>query len=532
MKWFLTQSIWTILLSFLLGALLTWLWYRSRYRKVERSWSTPDVRPTLSGDIEQRDVQLTALRADVAKRSTEISDEQTALAAQSNTLRGERDTNARLLSERDAQLAKLTADHQSALAALRDDHTKAIADLQSTHALTLGTAKKDHEQAMTTLVSSREASDTGAAQQLALLRHERDRAESDLRHRAETAEGELGRIRGELDLAQHRISEQTEGLRGEIEQHVEQIALSKRAADSAQADIARLRAEVDGLRGQMANERVTHQGLAAGFSTLQAAHAALQTTHNDLQSAHDGLQAERQSFVSSGEQSNEELVRLRAQVAAGRESSTELEGLRTRISDRDAEIERLRGRVVDDFERLEGVGPAFHRALHADGIRTYEQLRDADEPRLREAVQKAGLNFAPSLPSWSRQAGYLAAGDDAAHLEYTNDLIAGRDPESAPPTSTVDPEGVDGPDTPLDDLERIEGIGPKISASLQSVGVRSFARLSVAPQTRLRQALEQSGLNYAPSLPTWSEQARLLAAGDVEGFLALVDRLIAGREAK
>ena len=447
---------------------VTWLKAELEALKTSHSRELADVRATLSGDIEQRDVQLAALRADVAKRSTEISDEQTALAAQSKTLRGERDTNARLLSERDAQLAKLTADHQSALAALRDDHTKAIADLQSTHALTLGTVKKDHEQAMTTLVSSREASDAGGAQQLASLRHERDRAESDLRHRAETAEGELGRIRGELDLAQRHISEQAEGLRGQIEQHVEQTASSKRAADSAQADITRLRAEVDGLRGQMANERVTHQGLAAGFSTLQAAHAALQTTHNDLQSAHDGLQAERQSFVSSGEQSNEELVRLRAQLAAGRESSTELEGLRTRISDRDAEIERLRGRAVDD----------------------------------------------------------------AAHLEYTNDLIAGRDPESAPPASTVDPEGVDGPDTPLDDLERIEGIGPKISASLQSVGVRSFARLSVAPQTRLRQALEQSGLNYAPSLPTWSEQARLLAAGDVEGFQALVDRLIAGREAK
>ena len=83
-----------------------------------------------------------------------------------------------------------------------------------------------------------------------------------------------------------------------------------------------------------------------------------------------------------------------------------------------------------------------------------------------------------------------------------------------------------------DDLQRIEGIGPRIDQALQNSGINTFRDVSRASEQRLRAALEASGLSFAPSLTTWAEQATLLARGDEEGFKALTARLIAGRREK
>jgi 3',5'-cyclic-AMP phosphodiesterase len=81
-----------------------------------------------------------------------------------------------------------------------------------------------------------------------------------------------------------------------------------------------------------------------------------------------------------------------------------------------------------------------------------------------------------------------------------------------------------------DDLERIEGIGPKIGDALGVARIDTFAKLERASDAELRAALEHSGLRFTPSLSTWAEQAGFLARGDEEGFRALTDRLVAGRD--
>ncbi len=83
-----------------------------------------------------------------------------------------------------------------------------------------------------------------------------------------------------------------------------------------------------------------------------------------------------------------------------------------------------------------------------------------------------------------------------------------------------------------DELERIEGIGPKIGAALRASGVTTFERLSTAGETELRASLSFAGIRLAPSVATWGEQARLLAAGNEEGFRKLTDALVAGRKVK
>ncbi len=108
------------------------------------------------------------------------------------------------------------------------------------------------------------------------------------------------------------------------------------------------------------------------------------------------------------------------------------------------------------------------------------------------------------------------------------------EPAAAPVTAQVPapvpttPEAVRA-DAP-DDLTRIEGVGPKIGAALVAAGLTTFASVAEATEYELRAALTAAKLRFAPSLPTWGKQARLLADGDEEGFVALTERLVGGRE--
>ena len=81
-----------------------------------------------------------------------------------------------------------------------------------------------------------------------------------------------------------------------------------------------------------------------------------------------------------------------------------------------------------------------------------------------------------------------------------------------------------------DDLERIEGIGPKIAQLMHAAGIATFAQLAAAPVERLREILAAAGPNFATHDPgTWPEQAALAAKGDWTAFKALTDELIAGK---
>ena len=85
-------------------------------------------------------------------------------------------------------------------------------------------------------------------------------------------------------------------------------------------------------------------------------------------------------------------------------------------------------------------------------------------------------------------------------------------------------------DVEPDNLQRIEGIGPQMSAALNGAGIRTYQQLANASEAALRNAIEAAGLRFAPSLVTWSRQARLLAEGDEDGFADLTRRLVAGRD--
>jgi predicted flap endonuclease-1-like 5' DNA nuclease len=82
--------------------------------------------------------------------------------------------------------------------------------------------------------------------------------------------------------------------------------------------------------------------------------------------------------------------------------------------------------------------------------------------------------------------------------------------------------------TPPDDLEIIEGIGPKIAALLNEAGISTFEALAETDAARLVQILTDGGIRLADPA-TWGEQARLAAAGDEDGLKALQENLKGGR---
>lgn len=79
-----------------------------------------------------------------------------------------------------------------------------------------------------------------------------------------------------------------------------------------------------------------------------------------------------------------------------------------------------------------------------------------------------------------------------------------------------------------DDLEHIEGIGPKISGLLRAAGITTFAQLAASDVSRLEQIVMGAGITIADPA-TWPEQARLAAAGRWNELEVLQEELKGGR---
>ncbi len=79
------------------------------------------------------------------------------------------------------------------------------------------------------------------------------------------------------------------------------------------------------------------------------------------------------------------------------------------------------------------------------------------------------------------------------------------------------------------DLTKIEGIGPKISATFNAAGINSYAELAATPVEDLRKILADAGVGADPT--TWPQQAELAAEGKWDALTELQDKLEGGRTA-
>jgi predicted flap endonuclease-1-like 5' DNA nuclease len=89
-----------------------------------------------------------------------------------------------------------------------------------------------------------------------------------------------------------------------------------------------------------------------------------------------------------------------------------------------------------------------------------------------------------------------------------------------------------GTNVKMDDLEVVEGIGPKIAELLRGNGIATWAQLASSDPAQLRTILDAGGSQYRIADPqSWPEQARLLNGGQWSEFKTLTDQLDAGRYA-
>jgi predicted flap endonuclease-1-like 5' DNA nuclease len=80
-----------------------------------------------------------------------------------------------------------------------------------------------------------------------------------------------------------------------------------------------------------------------------------------------------------------------------------------------------------------------------------------------------------------------------------------------------------------DDLEAIEGIGPKIAELMRAAGITTFSQLAVTPMDKIVSILDAGGPRFKLANPgTWAEQASLAANNDWVGFDKIKKELVAG----
>jgi large subunit ribosomal protein L21 len=80
-----------------------------------------------------------------------------------------------------------------------------------------------------------------------------------------------------------------------------------------------------------------------------------------------------------------------------------------------------------------------------------------------------------------------------------------------------------------DDIELVEGIGPKIAKVLSDNGITTFAQLADAQPEAMAAMLKVSGGRFGlASTDTWPQQAALLRDGKMDEFKRLTDELVGG----
>lgn len=81
----------------------------------------------------------------------------------------------------------------------------------------------------------------------------------------------------------------------------------------------------------------------------------------------------------------------------------------------------------------------------------------------------------------------------------------------------------------VDDLIRIEGIGPKVADAFNAAGITTFAALAKSRVEDIQKILTEAGLKMM-NPEGWIDQAKLAAKGDWKGFEKLQAELKGGRK--
>ena len=191
---------------------------------------------------------------------------------------------------------------------------------------------------------------------------------------------------------------------------------------------------------------------------------------------------------------------------------------------------------VDDLTKIEGIGPKIAELLRGNGIDSFATLSRTDVAKLWSILEKGGARFSLANPgTWPAQAEFAMRGDWAGLKSYQDKLYVGIQLYGDNPAEVViDVAAAKAAGFALkgpDDLEIVEGIGPKISQLLRQHGIATFVQLASASPAEVSAILQKGGPDFRVANPgTWPEQAGYCVRNDWTGLKKLQDRLTAGRE--
>jgi predicted flap endonuclease-1-like 5' DNA nuclease len=292
---------------------------------------------------------------------------------------------------------------------------------------------------------------------------------------------------------------------------------------------------------------------AAGTGTVLP--VADSATGSDDESAADGAGTGEAEVEAAGSDVVAEAEAV-ARKAAEAEAAAEAAAVVPADEAADSPTDEAAATEPDDLQRIEGIGPKIASALVAAGYPTYASIAASNEEELRQAVAGQGIKFAPAAASWADQAQYLVDSDAKGLDEYQDYLVGGQerrakfsekvdyadvdeiagadakaaaiaqDEAEAAVVAAAEPE----PEPEPQDLQRIEGIGPKIEAALKAAGYTTYAKVAAASEAELREATASGGIKFAPAAANWANQAQYLADGDEDGLQEFQDYLVGGQD--
>jgi len=204
-----------------------------------------------------------------------------------------------------------------------------------------------------------------------------------------------------------------------------------------------------------------------------------------------------------------------------------------------------------NLEIVEGIGPKVEKVLKDAGIGTWGLLASKTPADLKEVLEKAGSAFRMQNPkTWPEQAALARDGKWADLVKYQKFLDTGREDkgdfetpakievlaarlaDAVQGTRDLGAPNLTGIFTP-DNLQVIEGVGPKLEEVLKAAGFTDWPALADASPEQLSEALLAADPKYRIHDPkTWPEQAALARDGKWAKLIEYQKFLDTGRENK
>jgi predicted flap endonuclease-1-like 5' DNA nuclease len=196
----------------------------------------------------------------------------------------------------------------------------------------------------------------------------------------------------------------------------------------------------------------------------------------------------------------------------------------------------------DNLQIVEGIGPKVETVLENAGIQTWADLAAKSPEDLRAILAAAGLSMM-NPDTWPQQAQLAAAGKWDELIEYQRFLGGGREragdfvndskiekmaAKVAELRAAASPRAEYSRLFLDNNLQIIEGIGPKVDALLQENGIRTWNDLAGKSSDELKTILTGAGLGMM-NPDSWPRQAQLAQDGDWDNLASLQHTLDAGR---